>query len=599
MGLSVEVSNGLKEAGVNEPTVVQIKAIPLGKEGKDLVVQVTPGTGKTITFSSLALDSVRLENRLPQVIILSPTRDLARVTCGFINRIGKFIPAIISQCFVPGGPLTEDIIHLVDCQIVTGTPERVNKLIVEKHLNTSEVKLFVLNELDNMMDRGFADAIESITMFLAQKVQFLIFSAKYSPEALTFVKKITKSEQPTMLLSFSGTKLYYVEFPPDVAFKAIFEWSCSKMFQVLKSFSWNRSLIYISNFDKENHSFLLNKLNEFEWPWTIFPTDLSNTNDNLTTESVREKQIAFWQSIKKSNNKIIILSKIDQLNYISGVNLLFCLESLDDPRILVQAIGSQGPDIYPIVFGSEQKIADITKICESYHMNSISLPAQISPNFSSSAAKRTTEYEGILVPPPEMIKFQEIAKKAKTIQHLMDTETWTHPRQQDISKKIRKWKQEFLDVSNQKEKSPEVHKVPPISPSLSLPELGPHILSVAKQEANRKAKEKLEMNAEDKIAQHPPASTNHSQNSKKTLYNHLNKPFTTDDPNPRPPPKVQNPPQAQPVHPHSQPQSNPHPQLHPQSDTNENSEINPEELYDPHFDRQNYLTAFVKDEPSR
>jgi ATP-dependent RNA helicase DeaD len=207
LSLSSEILNGLRNAGLVEASHLQAKTIPIVKNGRDVVAQVSPGSGKTCVFTIAGLETVRVGNRKPQVLILSPTKEIAKLTCAFANKIGEYLPAIISQCFVNGFPLTEDMIHLLDCQIVTGTPDRIKSLIENHHLEISSIGLFVLNEADRLYAEGFTDCIQWIAQQLPVQRQTLIFYTKQIEEVMCLINTIVKD--PVQIYCFDGTKIFY------------------------------------------------------------------------------------------------------------------------------------------------------------------------------------------------------------------------------------------------------------------------------------------------------------------------------------------------------------------------------------------------------
>lgn len=120
--LSKQVLAGLKSASFFQPSPVQLKAIPLGKIGLDLIVQAKSGTGKTCVFTVIALEHLLLTaSSSLQVLMLAPTREVALQICTVIQGIGKGMKIKVNT-FIGGTSVKEDKAKLKTCQIAVGTP---------------------------------------------------------------------------------------------------------------------------------------------------------------------------------------------------------------------------------------------------------------------------------------------------------------------------------------------------------------------------------------------------------------------------------------------------------------------------------------------
>lgn len=157
--LSKPVSDGLKQAGFIKPSPIQLKAIPIGKLGLDLIVQAKSGTGKTCVFSILSLEQIlSSKSKALQVLILAPTREVAIQISDSIKAIGHCF--VKCQAFIGGQSINQDKIKLKNCQIAIGTPGRILHLIKQDLLNTSNIRLFILDEADKLLEPEFQDSIK-------------------------------------------------------------------------------------------------------------------------------------------------------------------------------------------------------------------------------------------------------------------------------------------------------------------------------------------------------------------------------------------------------------------------------------------------------
>ncbi|XP_041052212.1 probable ATP-dependent RNA helicase DDX20 [Carcharodon carcharias] len=182
--LTQPVLEGLREAGFERPSPIQLKAIPLGRCGLDLIVQAKSGTGKTCVFATIALDSLILENPATQVLILAPTREIAVQIHSVITAIGIKMEALECHVFIGGTPLNLDKMRLRKCHVAVGSPGRIKQLIEIGFLPTASIRLFVLDEADKLLEEGsFQEQINWIYSSLPSNKQMVALSATY-PESL-------------------------------------------------------------------------------------------------------------------------------------------------------------------------------------------------------------------------------------------------------------------------------------------------------------------------------------------------------------------------------------------------------------------------------
>ncbi|CAG8787065.1 13671_t:CDS:2, partial [Acaulospora morrowiae] len=117
-----DLLRGLIKAGYDRPSPIQLKAIPPGKLGLDVIAQAKSGTGKTIVFGIVALEILDLSNPHPQVLILAPTREIAVQTKEVICSIGRYLERLACHVFIGGLPVEEDLKKLKKCHIAIGSP---------------------------------------------------------------------------------------------------------------------------------------------------------------------------------------------------------------------------------------------------------------------------------------------------------------------------------------------------------------------------------------------------------------------------------------------------------------------------------------------
>eukprot|EP01112_Ceratiomyxa_fruticulosa_P001769 TRINITY_DN11930_c0_g1_i1.p1 TRINITY_DN11930_c0_g1~~TRINITY_DN11930_c0_g1_i1.p1 ORF type:complete len:263 (-),score=40.34 TRINITY_DN11930_c0_g1_i1:84-872(-) len=211
--LSPKLLKGLTEAGYIRPSPIQLKGIPLGKLGVDLIAQAKSGTGKTCVFSVISLESVIITNRSPQALILAPTREIAQQIHYVITTIGKYLSGLKCEVFIGGTELETDKENLRGCHIVVGTPGRIKSLIETKELRTDTIRMFILDEVEKLLDPSFQPQINWIYSTLSPLKQMLVFSATYPSFLLNLLSTYMKSPQYIMLSpdspSLAGVTQYH------------------------------------------------------------------------------------------------------------------------------------------------------------------------------------------------------------------------------------------------------------------------------------------------------------------------------------------------------------------------------------------------------
>nr|XP_058937738.1 probable ATP-dependent RNA helicase DDX20 isoform X2 [Kogia breviceps] len=256
--LSRPVLEGLRAVGFERPSPVQLKAIPLGRCGLDLIVQAKSGTGKTCVFSTIALDSLVLENLSTQILILAPTREIAVQIHSVITAIGIKMEGLECHVFIGGTPLSHDKTRLKKCHIAVGSPGRIKQLIELDYLNPGSIRLFILDEADKLLEEGsFQEQINWIYSSLPASKQMLAVSATY-PEFLA--NALTKyMREPTFVRlnssdpSLIGLKQYYKVVSSYPLAHKIFEEKTQHLQELFSKIPFNQALVFSNLHSRAQH----------------------------------------------------------------------------------------------------------------------------------------------------------------------------------------------------------------------------------------------------------------------------------------------------------------------------------------------------------
>jgi len=214
MNLKEDLLRGIYSYGFEKPSAIQQRAIlPLTK-GHDIIAQAQSGTGKTATFTIGILQQLDLELLDCQALILAPTRELAQQIQKVVAALGEYLRVKCHSC-IGGTRVRDDINELQKgVHIVVGTPGRVYDMICRKVLRAEHIKIFILDEADEMLSRGFKDQIYDIFTALPPNAQVGLFSATMPPDALEITQKFMNHPVRILVkrdeLTLEGIKQFYI-----------------------------------------------------------------------------------------------------------------------------------------------------------------------------------------------------------------------------------------------------------------------------------------------------------------------------------------------------------------------------------------------------
>ncbi|HUM77422.1 MAG TPA: DEAD/DEAH box helicase [Methanoculleus sp.] len=191
--ISPETLRAIEEMGFEEPTPIQVSAIPALLEGRDVTGQAQTGTGKTAAFGIPAIERIDPRSRKTQVLVLSPTRELAIQIAEEFARLAACHDGISILPIYGGQPIERQFRALErGAQIVVGTPGRILDHLDRGTLSFDSVRLVVLDEADQMLDMGFRDDIEAILDETPADRQTVLFSATLPKPILEISKRFQK-----------------------------------------------------------------------------------------------------------------------------------------------------------------------------------------------------------------------------------------------------------------------------------------------------------------------------------------------------------------------------------------------------------------------
>tara|TARA_B110001454_G_scaffold171291_1_gene162070 strand:- start:101516 stop:102859 length:1344 start_codon:yes stop_codon:yes gene_type:complete len=193
----------VQELGFEQMTPIQAQSIPLLLEGKDIIGRSKTGSGKTAAFILPILQNSNLKQRTPQALILCPTRELSVQVSKEARKFGRKMNELQVVAVYGGVPAREQILSLQSGpQIIVGTPGRVLDLIDRRALYLEDVKTFVIDEADKMLEMGFEDELLRVVDMLPKDRQTSLFSATF-PDTLKSISR--KYQKKPIEVKIEGT----------------------------------------------------------------------------------------------------------------------------------------------------------------------------------------------------------------------------------------------------------------------------------------------------------------------------------------------------------------------------------------------------------
>jgi ATP-dependent RNA helicase DeaD len=192
LGLEIPILRALVAMGYSEPTPIQRELIPPVLDGKDVLGQARTGTGKTAAFGMPALQMINPRDAL-QMLVLTPTRELAAQVVGEIRRLAQFMNL---HCVpVYGGTRIQEQLHQLGRRphVVVGTPGRVEDMMRRRALRIENTRFAILDEVDRMLDIGFRDDIRRILGTITARHQTIFVSATVDEEISRLARKYMRT----------------------------------------------------------------------------------------------------------------------------------------------------------------------------------------------------------------------------------------------------------------------------------------------------------------------------------------------------------------------------------------------------------------------
>jgi translation initiation factor 4A len=249
MGLPENLLRGIYSIGFERPSAIQQKAIRPIVEGKDILAQAQSGTGKTGTFCIGSMSRVDPTLKAPQVLVLTPTRELAQQIESVAKGLSEKIPLSV-YCAVGGTELHHDLRALDrGAQFIIGTPGRIYDLMNRKALSgggpalpRQHIKVMILDEADQMLEDKFHDQIMCILdLGFPNTTQVALFSATMPTQVVEVADRLLRDPVRILIppeeVTLEGIKQYSVDLDKE-------DWKIDALLDIYSQLNINQAMIY-------------------------------------------------------------------------------------------------------------------------------------------------------------------------------------------------------------------------------------------------------------------------------------------------------------------------------------------------------------------
>jgi len=282
MELKPDLLRGIYAYGFERPSAIQQRAIMPIITGRDCIAQAQSGTGKTATFSVSILQRIDTSVKKTQALILAPTRELAQQIQKVVIALGDYLNIDCHAC-VGGTAVREDIAKLNEGpHFVVGTPGRVFDMINRGALKSDSVKMFCLDEADEMLSTGFKDSIYDIFQLLPAETQVVLLSATMPTEVLDVTKKFMRDPIRILVkrdeLTLEGIRQFFIAVEKE-------DWKLDTLCDLYETVTITQAVIFCST--RRKVDWLTQKLHEREFTVSAMHGDMDQGQREVIMKEFR------------------------------------------------------------------------------------------------------------------------------------------------------------------------------------------------------------------------------------------------------------------------------------------------------------------------
>ena len=371
--LKMELLRGIYSYGFENPSLIQKTAILPIIEKRDVIAQAPSGTGKTGAFTISCLERIDLTSNTTQALILAPTHELVKQITSVISGIGGMMEGLKVKTLIGGTSVSEDALELKTNvpHVIVGSVGRVNDMIRRKNIHTKDIKLFILDEADEMLSGGFIDSIYQIFTTLNHELQVAIFSATMPQEIIDLTNKFMRDPVKITMeaekLNLDGIAQHYIALESD-----------QHKYETLKDLfgflNINQTIVYVNS---------VNRVTDLYEAMTKDGNSVCCIHSNMKSHE-RHKSL---EDFRKGVYRILISSNVTARGI--DVQQVSVVINFDIPRCVhnylhrIGRSGRWGRKGMAINFITKEDISSMKRIESHYKSNITELPSDFNNNFNA------------------------------------------------------------------------------------------------------------------------------------------------------------------------------------------------------------------------
>lgn len=371
--LKMELLRGIYSYGFENPSLIQKTAILPIIEKRDVIAQAPSGTGKTGAFTISCLERIDLTSNTTQALILAPTHELVKQIYSVISSIGGMMEGLKVKTLIGGTSVSEDALELKTNvpHVIVGSVGRVNDMIRRKNIHTKDIKLFILDEADEMLSGGFIESIYQIFTTLNHELQVAIFSATMPQEIIDLTNKFMRNPIKITMeaekLNLDGIAQHYIALESD-----------QHKYETLKDLfgflNINQTIVYVNS---------VNRVTDLYEAMTKDGNSVCCIHSNMKSHE-RHKSL---EDFRKGVYRILISSNVTARGI--DVQQVSVVINFDIPRCVhnylhrIGRSGRWGRKGMAINFITKEDISSMKRIESHYKSNITELPSDFNNNFNA------------------------------------------------------------------------------------------------------------------------------------------------------------------------------------------------------------------------
>uniref|UniRef100_A0A674MHN3 RNA helicase n=1 Tax=Takifugu rubripes TaxID=31033 RepID=A0A674MHN3_TAKRU len=366
--LKPELLRAIVECGFEHPSEVQHECIPQAILGMDILCQAKSGMGKTAVFVLATLQQIEPVDGQVSVLVMCHTRELAFQISKEYERFSKYMPTVKVSVFFGGLAIRKDeeVLKKNCPHIIVGTPGRIRALILQKSLRLKNIKHFVLDECDKMLEqRDMRKDVQDIFRMTPHEKQVMMFSATLSKEVRPVCRRFMQDPMEVFVddetkLILHGMRQYYCKVKEVEKNR--------KIFDLLDVLEFNQVLIFVKTVQR--CIALSQLLVEQKFPTTAIHRGMA-----------QEERIARFQQFKNFQQRILVTTNLFGRGMdIERVNIVFNYDMPEDSDTYLHRVaraGRFGTKGLAITFVSDEKDAKfLNDVQDRFDVNVVELPEE-------------------------------------------------------------------------------------------------------------------------------------------------------------------------------------------------------------------------------